>query len=457
MFDYINNHAKNIQESIFFPNKTKRSFEYVIEFNICVGDLRKNPIHPDTFDFFRELQINDTKISSITELDKNLKFYEEEDTQLSFHCLKSFNFENEIILFSTQGLEKIILELLSLKVNVIKNIKNKLILKTFIADSKHFSTNIKSSILSINSTDSIIKIDEKATTFINQYSNTNAVIGLIPNVLDEKSLKHISLMPLIKSLLSFIANESKVNSFHFKGKFNLTISSKNSYDDPEKMLKQFKSLKILFEYFNSNVATKDQKKTFIRKTICDKLTKDEKISLNDLSLDFFDVIYKDASFLFDTFRDNEVSIFLKEKKEVLKEYLALSKDINNNINNSVNDLIKSLITILTFLITNVILFSKSVVSINTFIIVMFSCSILIIFFLVIHVTIKYSEIEIINEKQKLFSKHFSFLPSKSESIKEDLENMVVQEILRFDNILGYITIIYMCLLLIVLSLILVIK
>lgn len=454
MLEYINQHAHNIKETIIFSNT--HTIKSILEFDISSGDLRQHPIPVNFFSCASELFFDDTQILNLSDFQNSLSFHPDMDDIINFQCTREFSFDEEILLYSTEGLLQLIQKFLELNIDSLSDIKNKLILKTFITDSQHFLNHSKSSLFLINSSLNDNLFNKETLNFIEKYNNTNAIIGLIPDSLDEDSLKEISLLPFIKSLLSFISNERKKNKFYFKGKFNLTINA-IKYNDKEKIFCHFKSLKLIFEYLNSSPATKDQRKTFIRKTICDKLTKDEEISLNDLPPEFFDKIYKDASFLFDTFHDNEVSIFLKEKKEVLKEYLALSKDINTNINNNINDLIKGLITILTFLITNVILFSKSVVSTNTFIIVMFSCSILIIFFLVIHVTIKYSEIEIINEKQKLFRKHFSFLPSKSDSIKEDLENMIDQEILRFDNILGYITIIYMCLLLIVLSLILFIK
>lgn len=82
---------------------------------------------------------------------------------------------------------------------------------------------------------------------------------MLPKFIHEDHFNLIPLLPLVKSLLSTIANDTNKNCFYFKGRYNLKVDIDKEYND-ETMINHFKGLNNLYYYIYTNDVSADQKR-----------------------------------------------------------------------------------------------------------------------------------------------------------------------------------------------------
>lgn len=458
IFKYLNDNKVDVlSEKINFNGSTKEDidFKYLIDFKIdykLILDLN----FPEVF-FSHSFFGNNQTLKSNSDLQNLLVPYDEPDF-IEFNLIikqKLNDAINHLFFYSNIGVEKFIIEFSKIKSNKLPAFSEKINLETYITNGNWPLNHSHSSIFQINQTEDS-SLTSKTLSYLETLKKKELVIGLLPKFIHEDHFNLIPLLPLVKSLLSTIANDTNKNCFYFKGRYNLKVDIDKEYND-ETMINHFKGLNNLYYYIYTNDVSADQKKTFVRKAICNNLSKDDEQNISEFGPTYFDDIFKDANYLFETFENGEVSVFLKEKKEILKEYMSLSKDILTNINDSKNNLHKSFRTLVTILLVNfgLRLLPRFNSDNSDFEIVSKIFFLIAIFYIVFALTIfffsDYPLYKLVKEKRVTFEKQFKFVSSKTDELKNDYKELIIKDLTNYKNLLCLILTIY---LLILLSLIL---
>lgn len=447
IFNYFQKHNIVPNEKIVFQSSSPLSYKHIFEFKIDKNIFINNNFNNVFFE--NEFYCEHSTIKNTKELHEYIQM-DLSNTNYNFSLIIVVPFNNDLNTFqfyNVNGLKNFLREFSKIKIEKIKEFKTKINLKTYTNGSKYSNNNNES--LLFNFTDNSTPISQTTLNFIKTFSKTKAFIGLIPGYLDQQSMREMPLINLIKSILGVFSNDQTTKKFYFKSKYNLTINCEKEYDY-DQMADHFKELHNILTYIYQNSSTVDQKKTFLRKVVCDPLTQDETKEISNFPKNYFKEVYRDTQFLFETYENDEVSIFLKEKKDILKEYVGISKDIISNINSIKLALNRNLIAIFSVVFINFAFkfFPNSGVNtneINNFLLylVITYISLVLVLFLVNDVPIFF----LLKSRVKAFEKQFTFLSSKADTIKEDLKNLSFREIVIYALLLIFTLIVYILILL----------
>ncbi|WP_020189678.1 hypothetical protein [Kurthia sp. Dielmo] len=312
MFDEYN---LNIKEKISISNSSPFKVDYIIEFKISPLELRSSNILDELLSKKSTIFCNDIEIGNKADF-QHLCSSRDDFSSFEFRVIKKFFLSEPIHLYTNSGQVEFLNHLLKKKLNTLINLTKKITIITFkngIVNQKGNKSSIFEFLDKSPENFNAQLIDEKTLNFINKNKESKLVLGTIPNILSEGIFNSLDILPIIKSFLQSLANESNSSKFYFKGKFNLIINVSNYYAK-DKMLAHFQSLIKITKYINQSEVTADQKKTFLRKSICEDKVQDANLNLEDMDTAFFEKVYNDTTFLFDTFETGEVAVFLKEKK-----------------------------------------------------------------------------------------------------------------------------------------------
>lgn len=439
IFEFIKMNSSKIEERFQNITPLKSNIKYILEFEIQKKNFVLNSIKKALEDDTIVIYFDDINIDDVAKATKELALINN-DSLVKISVLKEYNIiTDEIFLYSHESIEKFVQNTIEFKISNIKDIQNKIIVIPYIFKiDKVFESTIflikENETISENN--SLIKLDTRTKQFIRKFKDSTASIILIPNIVNEKIIQALKLFPVIKSMLSILSSEKKSNKFIFKSSFNYTIIAEDSknYSTKEKY-EHFIILRDIFQYIFSNNSTSEQKLIFFRKALCETSKQNIEVQLNTISADQFKQIYSDTKFLFETFEDGEVSAFLKEKKEVLKEYLSISKDISKDIDTLQNSLMVNVLTILGLVITHTLLKVRLNMSIhqNILILICILSLLLISWFLISFRTAK--RIDSINSTLEIVNSHFSFLSTKSDGLKKDMNKIIHTDLNTLNNFL----------------------
>lgn len=433
IYEYIKNHSINItNEKIQNISGSDDTIQYIIDF-----ELQKVNFDSNVFDNYfnedncTEIYLNHTPLEDSYTVTEIIEDLDEEDL-LSIKIIRNYNiFSDKILLYSSKSILKFIENFVKSKISYIADIQKKIVLVPYIINTKH---SFDSSIFEIERFEdsvstSVSNIDTYTKKFIDKFKKTKAPIILIPNIISEDIFKDFALFPVITSILEILANEKNGNDYKFKSTFTFKITAKDNinYSKQEKY-EHFILLKEIFEYIFINTSTSDQKLTFFRKAFCENIKKDTEIQLNELSPEQLKEIYLDTKFLFDTFEDGEVSAFLKEKKNALKEYLNMAKNISKYIDALQEEMIKSSLAILGLVITHSLFRVRLNMSTGQNITIILCILLFLVISLLLFSYKTHTKQKSINLNLTMLNKHFSFLSSKSDEIKEDMNKLIQNNI-----------------------------
>lgn len=435
IYTFLDNEISKVTEKINIQVTPSLIIKYILEFEILNSKLKNSDYNMffigNDFDIWcggNEITSKDILIELLEQLDTS--------TVMKFKIQKKFSFNEKVELYSDMGQKNFLDNILKLKTEKFADLTKKIHVTSFKQGSYYSKPQVTSSLFEFTSSPVSLELNEAIINHLLKNKNSSNPILLVPNILDEMTLLRTNIYPIINQLLEIIANDSHGNKYYFKGKFNLIINSNESIEYTKMQLKShFFSLLKIINYINSQEVTSDQKKTFLRKSLCDNIIQDTEINLDKLDIDFFEDALKDTCFLFDTFEDGEVSVFLKEKKELLKEFFNFTKDINTHISNLQNSIIKLFLVILTAVITHTLFKVKLGVNDSQNILIILS----ILLFLGLNwIFFEYKEYKNLINLQKqlnILTKNFDFLSSKVDETKKDAEFLVDENLKTLKTII----------------------
>lgn len=296
--------------------------------------------------------------------------------------------------------------------------------------------NFSSTLLTLNS-DSVCAIDENTLNFFKLFHNKDVPIFVIPGSFPEFDINGMNYNMIIQGQLSQLANNNSSSDFRFIGKNTLTFTTDLMPD--EKSIQKFMmgQLEETLKYIFDDPKTIDQKLTFYRKVLIDKLSKDTIISFSELDQEYFEDNLHEAQVVFDAFQDGEISTFIKEKKEIIKEYMSISQEVLRSINHLKNNLLRNLIALMVLFISNLALKSKGVTDLNDYRMILSAAIVFIMIIIFIHFINDNPIKENIENRRSIFNLHFKFLSSKSKSVKDAIETAMNKEVATLNNVLHF--------------------
>lgn len=316
----------------------------------------------------------------------------------------------------------------NIKISYFDNVEYKI---NIICDDSNFER-IDTAILSSNAVDPIY-LDDNTVKYIKAFYDRSSTIMVIPDALQH--LTTVNFVPIIRGQLSQLANNITDSKYRFIGKKTLEIETSH-LNQNEDMKGLYEVLNSTLEYIFEDTKTLDQKLTFYRKTLLDQLTKDECYEIHKLDKDYFSNALNEAESVYDAFQDGEVSTFLKEKKEVIKEYISLSKDIIGKIDSLKSNLIRNFITLLALFISNIALKTKGITDTKDQTLILFAALLFVLLLIVIHFINDRFSSKTLDQRIRVFDSHFKFISNSSKDLKNDLKDSVEKEIKNYKQLLN---------------------
>lgn len=295
--------------------------------------------------------------------------------------------------------------------------------------------NFSSTLMTLNS-DNKEGINETTKNFFSLFHNKDVSALVIPGSVPSSDMINIEQKHILLGQLEQLANNKSGSSYRFIGKNTLTFSS-SQMPDEENQKSMVKQLEATLSYLFEASKSVDQKLTFYRKILIDKLSKDTTFFIKDLDQDFFENSLHEANVIFDAFQDGEVSVFIKEKKEIIKEYMSISKEILSSIDQLKSNLQRNIITLMVLFISNFALKSKGITQIEDFRMILLVAIAFLIIIIILHFLNDRSILKNITNKRAVFNEHFKFLSSKSKSVKSAIETTITDESKTLKRLLDF--------------------
>lgn len=340
---------------------------------------------------------------------------------------KSKNDKWEITLYDYNSLIKMLKEFLNSPISYIYGLKDKISIQIY----KEYEFIYESTIFNISNINTNIKnkeIDLNTINFLNNTINKNLILGSLPGVITCDDNIHQLIFPYvnsIKSYLNILANSNNNTHYHFFGKQILEIHlDSNITPNISKNINQDLSNSI--KYIYSDLKNSDQKLTFYRKVFTEFNKSSNNLILDsNLDSNFFREILAQTQYVYDSYEDGEISTYIKEKKEIVKEYLSISKEIIQSSNNLKNNLLKNLITISALFITNFLLKANELESTKTIFVAM-----LLFLFILIILSIFHDLEQLSNFKNRIqtLQTYFKFISKESKFLQTDTEYLLKREL-----------------------------
>lgn len=311
-------------------------------------------------------------------------------------------------------------------------------------------TNFESSLMTLNS-NRVRVINENTKSFFELFHNKDVPVLVIPGSIPSSDVLKLKFNNILQGQLDQLANNSSGSSYRFIGKNTLTFDTASMPDNKDqKILVQ--QLEETLTYVFENPKSVDQKLTFYRKVLIDKLSKDTTIKLQDLDEEFLEESLHETNVIFDAFQDGEISVFIKEKKEIIKEYMSISQEVLRSVNHLKNNLQRSLIALMVLFVSNFALKSKGITDINDFRMILIAAIVFVIIIIILHFINDRPIKGNITNKRRVFNEHFKFLSSKSKSVKNAIETTIDDEVKILNRILCFSVTLYFIFLLFLLFL-----
>lgn len=404
---------------------TSQSIMYTIEFSFTGNDKELLEIPNELFDN------SSIKIYANSSPKGNHESFIEpfiEDRLDEIKVTIVFNFQHVngslcVELYNDKSLELFLKELLNYELTFLRDLKEKIYIKTYTPINEI----INSSIFSLNSKNNI-ELEESTINYINNTKNRNLIIGSIPDVITSNGVLHHSVFPYTKSInnyLSILANSNNNSHYHFFGKqiieiqLDEGISVENARD-----INRYLSDSVVYIY--GDLKNSDQKLTFYRKTFTEFCKSNTKLTINsNLDSSFFLDILSHTKYVYDSYEDGEISAYIKEKKEIVKEYLSISKEIIQASSNLKNNLLKNIITILVLFTTNILLKINTVNSTK-----LIFAAILLFLIVLILLSIFHDIAQYTNFKNRIdtLKSYFKFISKESKELQTDTEHLLNNEL-----------------------------
>lgn len=335
-----------------------------------------------------------------------------------------FFYNEESLLESLKVMSK------SFSIRDIQNIKGKINLVC-----TDYIIPFESSIFTLNSQKKDL-LEDFTVDFISSLPNTDVSLFIIPNSLDFSLIKNVDLNFVLQGQLEQLANNQSNNLYRFIGKSNLVIDMNNTLPVSSQQ-EIYKILQETLIYMFESVKSSDQKLTFYRKCILDGISKDTTYKLVDTSASFFKNTLHETEIIYDSYQDGEISIFLKEKKEIIKEYMSISQETMRNVNVLKSNMLRNLITLIVLFISNIALKSKGVTDINDSRIILYSALIFIIIIISVFFINDKPIKSNIDERLAIFKLHFNFISSHTADLKTAVETAIKKEVKVLNNLLTF--------------------
>ncbi|MGE7623549.1 hypothetical protein ACQKMD_10940 [Viridibacillus sp. NPDC096237] len=439
LFDYLNLVSTNetIEEEIMISTSPSLELKYTLEYTLNSTNTEYSQIPTSIFNNEKLLIYADSSIKKNKE--EFLEVFKsgfDIDVRIIFN--QELNTNDPVIsFFNAKSLNIFLSKFLKLNITQLENLKYKININIHNAPSKIKLKDSSLFILNINNQE---ELDSETKEFITRFKNKKVITALIPDILNIEEFDNGDIFPIkdtIKSILELLSNSPEQKNYYFIGKYELNLTYNKNLSSTNS-INIFHQLKETFNYIYSDNRAADQKLTFYKKVICEFYKKDTSIELNDLTDDnFFQEVLKETIYIYDAYEDGEISIFLKEKKEIIKEYLSISKEILQTTNDYRDTLIKNVIAVIAIFMGNYIL--KIPTSNN----IIYGMIIIYLLILILLTSIQDTlQVSNFNQRKKIIIKHFNFVNNESIVLHKESANMLEKELRLLKFLIGFSILVY---------------
>lgn len=430
LFSYLDE-VKKIKETCETVIVDASECKYTIEFELSSKDNEFLQL-PNLFFENKNIIIHVDNIIKTNTKDFISPFIEDELDELKISIIFNFVIENgtwNLFFYDENTLLEFLKNALNIKHSILLGIENKVSINLF----KSLNIDFESSIFNINiihpdsdTITSLIPLEEQTINFINNTINKDIAIGSIPGVFKSNIQDKVYPYSLtISSYLNLLANSNNDTHYHFFGKHLLEITLDNAISiENAKTISN--DLMETIDFIYTDLKTSDQKLTFYRKVFTEYNKSNNHLLINDtISPDFFKDILNQTKYVYDAYEDGEISAYIKEKKEIVKEYLAISKEVIQASGNLKNNLLKNIITILILFTTNILLKINTVNSTKLIFAAILLFLIVLILLNIFHDIAQYTNFE---NRIVTLKNYFKFISKESKDLQTDTDQLLKNEL-----------------------------
>lgn len=430
LFSYLDKvkSIKNVSETVIVEAS---ECKYTFEYNLSGKDKSLLQI-PEDFFYAQNVKIDIESSEKKNTNDFLSPFLEDDLDELTVSII--FNYEIidgswNLFFYDEKSFIEFLKSFLSFNHSILLDLKTKILIYTF----KKINFDIKSTILNVkellsNEVSNPIPLEDNTINFIKNTIHKEMMIGSIPGaIISNKDIQDrvYSYKSTITSYLNLLSNTNNSNHYHFYGKKLVEITLDNTIS-----LKKAKNicedLMETIDFIFKDLKTADQKLTFYRKVFTEyNITKENLVISDDIPQDFFKEILTQTQYIYDTYIDGEISAYIKEKKDIVKEYLSISKEIIQTTNDFKNNIIKNLITIFALFITNFLLKLNELSSTKIFFVAIFIFLIILILITLFH---DREQLDNYYNRVKTLQSYFKFISKESKDLQQDTEILLRREL-----------------------------
>lgn len=342
-FDEVRSIVSDTRSDLTIKKEDKKiCIKQIIRGEICFKNFKEASIFKEQVDIEGfTMSVNSNSVNNDKELDELLETYEEtytdDDETLKIQLTYTQQFDvpikdrMEIWLFLSDKVEEMVIKLA--KELRIRDLKNNLY-KLPILSNKHI---IESEIFKISPQNENIRLSDEIVSFINNEILEIEQLNIIPFLLSEKFSVKTRRDSALK-LLNKLFEEYKDGQFFLYRRGLKYIDDGNLKETFGTCYEEISKLSL---FIGSDSKYYIEKLYITRKILFDALDGKKKY----LDADFWKRIYEQSKNDFCLFVDDEVSKFISEKKEIIKEQYMLSKELTNQIGTLTKNLTTNLIFI----------------------------------------------------------------------------------------------------------------
>lgn len=261
------------------------------------------------------------------------------------------------------------------------------------------------------------------STYIEFFKNNSIQynrISILPDVFPSDCADDAFKKYLCLELLTLFANRKHDEKLEFSRKSNIYIDISQV---PVKFGKNYKEICKIIEFAYSEEKSSYEKIIIIKKILEDSF--DKGIDINNLDSAFWEFILEEVDLEYNLYVNDEVSKFLKEKKEIIKEQFNLSNQINSQISTVKKSLISNVVYIIGIFLSKFVIDGLNKGSINY---APFAIYIAFVFSFFLLITFIFSgeskSHEKFEEKIKIINKYYPKLYLTKDNIIKDLEKNI---------------------------------
>lgn len=252
--------------------------------------------------------------------------------------------------------------IINLNSKIMKKLTNEFLIKDFVNLKEKvniYSLNdeiFSSSLFCFNNSDLLENQNIEHENLIINNSFAQIKIQSIPDVFDFTVLD--DLKTLSTELLSIFCSKRINSELHFSRKKDRIIDESNLSEDFGLCYKELSNIVGYVFYDKKSI---DEKMSITRNLIYESISEGTQ---NIIQPDFWVILSDELKLEYDLYVNDEVSKFLTEKKEIIKEQFNLSNQINNQINNVKKSLISNVVYIIGIFLSKFVIDGLNKGSIN---------------------------------------------------------------------------------------------